>query len=248
MATMFAAVWMAAFLEPLAAGTPRWDTAGLPRVGDTAYDLGRLGFKSVEISGVALSRTRVGIFWGQQDNRSDFLVAFDAAGNLVQTVSVTGLDSDDLEDIAADNEGRLYLADTGTNLRPRDEVRVLRLREPGPGETEASVERSWRVRWPEPGRDCESLVVHGGYAWLVSKVRNAGEATTLARFSLADTHPVITLETLGDLAITSPAAGADLTPDGSLFAISTKAGIYSWTVAGDPAAAVGRTPRFSPST
>ncbi|MBN8249146.1 MAG: hypothetical protein J0L84_17090 [Verrucomicrobia bacterium] len=231
-----------------AAGTPRWDLTGVPRVGDTTHELGRLAFRSLEVSGVVLSRTRVEHFWAIQDDRSNVLIAFNAAGDLVQAVAVTGLDSDDLEDIAADNQGWLYLADTGTNLRPRDEVRVHRVREPGPGVTAVAVERTWRLRWPEAGRDCESLVVHGGHGWLVSKVRDAGQRTTLARFSLSASDPVLTLEVLGDLDISSPAAAADLTPDGGILAISTRAGLYSWGVDGDPASAVRRAPRFSPST
>jgi len=232
----------------LAAGTPRWNVTGALQIGDTTHDVGRLGFRSVEVSGVVLSRTRVDVFWALQDDRSNFLVAFNAAGDLIQTVAVTGLDSDDLEDIAADNQGNLYLADTGTNLRPRNEIRVVRLREPGVAQTVAEVERVWRLRWPEVGLDCESLGVHGGHGWLVSKVREVGQSTRLARFALEDNSALISLEVVGDLDIFSPAAAADLTPDGRLFAVSTRAGIFSWNVAGDPGSAVGRAPWFSPST
>lgn len=243
-----AAVGLLAWSGAAAAGTPRWDLAGAPRIGDTTHDLGRLPFRSLEVSGVVLSRTRVDLFWALQDDRSNGLTAFNAAGDLVQGVTVTGRAFDDLEDLAADNEGWLYLADTGTNLRPRDEVEVHRVREPGPEVTAVAVERTWRLHWPEAGRDCESLVVHGGYGWLVSKVRDAGQRSTLARFSLSDTGAVVTLEVLGDLDISSPAAAADLTPDGGILAISTRAGIYSWKVNGDLASAVGRMPWFSPST
>lgn len=235
-------------LSRAGAGTPHWDLEGAPRVGESVYSLGKVAFKSFEISGIALSRTRTDLFWGIQDEGANLVFAFYSSGQLLQTVEISGLSSEDLEDISADQDGSLYLADTGTNLRARDEVSVYRLREPRPGESVAEIGRRWRLRWPEAGRDCESLVVHGGYGWLVAKIRDDGQRSTLARFSLADTNEIIELEVLGDLDVPTPAAAADLTPDGDQFAISTRAGTYSWQVGGDVASAVGRAPVFSSST
>ena len=237
-----------ASLPRAVAGTPHWDLEGVPRVGDSVYSLGKVAFKSFEISGIALSRTRAGLFWGIEDAGADLVFAFNSSGELIQTVKISGLSSEDLEDISADQDGSLYLADTGTNLNARDEVSVYRIREPRAGETAVGIERRWRLRWPEAGRDCESLVVHGGYGWLVAKIRDDGQRSTLARFSLADTNELIELEVLGDLDVPTPAAAADLTPDGDQFAISTRAGTYSWHVGGDVASAVGRAPVFSSST
>ncbi|HAB15557.1 MAG TPA: hypothetical protein PLX89_15445 [Verrucomicrobiota bacterium] len=233
---------------PAAATTPYWDLKNAKKIGDATYRLSDFEFNSFEISGIVLSRTRANLFWGIQDAGSDLVFGFNSAGQLLQTVAVDGHFSEDLEDIAADNEGYLYLADTGTNLRARDEVSVHRIREPGPDDTTVTVERSWRLTWPETGRDCESMVVHDGYVWLVAKIRDAGQKSTLARFSLADTNAVIRLEVLGDLDALSPAAGADLTPDGDQFAVSSRAGNYYWKVNGNVASAVGRVPVFSPST
>ncbi len=164
---------------------------------------------------------------------------------MLATVKVSGFTPVDIEDIAADSDGNLYLANTGDNTEVRDEVEVVRLPEPAPGATKATVTASWRLRWPDTPRDAESLVIHGGYGWLVARIRNDGEASSLVRFRLDAPGTVQTLEYLGDLPVFDPVAGADLTPDGAQFAVTTKKGAYVWRVDGDLTRALTDWPTFN---
>lgn len=228
------------------AQTPHWSLDNAVLVGDDAYQIGSLADDAgTETSGIVMSRAQVNWFWVHSDGDRNKVYAVDAAGTVLATVKVSGFTPVDVEDIAADSDGNLYLANTGDNTEVRDEVEVVRLPEPAPGATKATVTASWRLRWPDTPRDAESLVIHGGYGWLIARIRNDGEASSLVRFRLDAPGTVQTLEYLGDLPVFDPVAGADLTPDGTLFAITTKKGAYVWRVDGDLSRALTEAPTFS---
>jgi hypothetical protein len=192
----------------------------------------------VEASGLVLSRNRPDVFWTHNDGSRPTLYAMNGDGVRIQTVAVTGFSPTDFEDIATDSDGNLYLADTGDNREQRQTVTVVRVREPAAGELTAAVTAVWTLRWPSGARDAESLFIHGGHGWLIGKIRGIGETSPLMRFPLAATNGLTTLEFVGDLAIDSPAAGADITADGRKLTVLSRAAAYVWTVAGDPARSV----------
>lgn len=227
----------------LHAAGPEWDLGQHEEVAPGVRRVGRIAIpRLVEASGMVLSRSRPDVLWCHNDGNRPYLVAMDHLARPVQDVEVCGFAPQDFEDIAADGSGHLYLSDTGDNAETRGLVRVARIAEPAPGETRVCVERTWTLRWPAGARDAESLFVHGGYGWLVSKVRFAGETTHLMRFPLETPQEVVTLEDLGELDVDSPAAGADLSADGTRLAVITRAAAFVWELSGDPAAAVGRSP------
>lgn len=228
------------------AQTPHWSLEGAPVVGDAVYQVGSLADDAgPETSGIVMSRSRANWFWIHSDGDRNKVYGVDASGAVLATVKVAGFNEVDVEDIAADAEGNLYLANTGDNAEVRDEVEVVRFPEPTPDATKATVTTSWRLRWPDAPRDAESLVIQGGYGWLVARIRLGGEASSLVRFRLDRPDTVQTLEYLGDLPVFDPVAGADLTPDGSQFAITTKKGAYVWRVDGDLTRALTDWPTFS---
>lgn len=222
---------------------PEWPPESSDEVAPGVRRVGRIALpRLVEASGLVLSRNRPDTFWCHNDGNRPYLIAFDHQARLVQDVEVCGFTPQDFEDIAADGSGHLYLSDTGDNAETRGLVRVARIAEPGPGEIRVCVERTWTLRWPDGARDAESLFVHAGYGWLISKVRFAGETTRLMRFPLDSTSEVVTLEDVGELAVDSPAAGADLSADGTRLAVITRAGAFVWELSGNPADAVRQTP------
>lgn len=215
-------------------------------VGNDAYQVGSLADDAgPETSGIVMSRSRVNRFWIHSDGDRSKVYGVDATGAVLDTVKISGFTPVDVEDIAADAAGNLYLANTGDNTEQRGEVEVVRFPEPAPGANKATVTASWRLRWPDAPRDAESLVIQGGYGWLVARIRNGGEASSLVRFRLDAPGTVQTLEYLGDLPVFDPVAGADLTPDGAQFAVTTKKGAYVWRVDGDLTRALTDWPTFS---
>ena len=228
------------------AETPSWGLNEATQLGDDVYEVGSVGSGAgSEVSGIVMSRSRTNWFWSHRDGDRDKVTAFNAKGKVLSTTEVTGFTPVDVEDIAADNAGNLYLANTGDNTEERSEVEVVRFPEPAAGQKKVAVTRSWRLRWPGQARDAESLIIHGGYGWLVARIRQDGEATSLMRFGLETTEAVQTLESLGELQAYNPIAGADLTPDGSQLALTSKRGAYVWQVDGDLTRATREAPFFT---
>jgi len=91
----------------------------------------------VESSGLVASRRYPGVFWTHNDSGSaPVIFAINQRGQALGRFPVQRVSVVDLEDIAIDGNGRLYLADIGADGRSRDRVAVYRIREPNPRGTE----------------------------------------------------------------------------------------------------------------
>lgn len=221
---------------------PEWNLSTLESPAPQIYRVEDAAVSGlVEASGLVLSRTRPDIFWTHNDGARGTIYALDHTGARIQTVTV-GFTPTDFEDIAIDGDGNLYLSDTGDNREQRGSVRVARVREPQAGATTAAVTALWNLKWPSGARDAESLFIHGGYGWLIGKVRGNNETSPLMRFPLSATNGTVTLEYLGDLPIDSPAAGADVSADGRKLVVISRAAAYGWDIDGDPVRAVNTAP------
>lgn len=121
-----------------------------------------------EISGIASSRLRDGVFWLHNDSGGEpRLFAVDSGGVTLASCILDGAVNRDWEDIASvtlDGIPWLYVGDTGDNEKKYGSVTVYRIREP-------MVHATWRdtalsmtperavFRYPDGSRDCEALMV-----------------------------------------------------------------------------------------
>jgi hypothetical protein len=135
-----------------------------------------------ELSGLAASQRHPGVFWAHNDSGNDFQVfALDEAGAVRATLSLTGAEPRDIEDLAvgpcAPGDARpcLWLADTGDNFDRRDEVRLFRLPEP-----ESLADATLPVEvlpftYPDGARDAESLILdaRSGRLAVLTKTRKS---------------------------------------------------------------------------
>ena len=210
----------------------RWSEpafAGIP-------DAGKLG----ELSGMARSNRHDGIFWAMNDgDNAAELVAIDAQAKTRATIQVEGVRNIDWEDVASyEIDGRSYLAiaDTGDNGGIRPELFIHIFEEP---EQLADVTlkpiRSLRFRWADGARDVESMMASGqrGRFYLISKKRVPAELFTLAMDAADGSSPELlsvldgiaqpdakTMNTKGDFGrYRAQITGADLEPDGQVFAV-----------------------------
>jgi hypothetical protein len=229
--------------------------------------VGRLKDKGItESSGLVASRRQPGILYTHNDSGGEPVVfAIKPDGALVRAYRVPAKHND-WEDIAIDDAGRLYVANTGNNQAKRETVEVFRVAEPdvsgGPGggggkegkakkgggrkgESRLRVERSWTVRFPGRPFDCESLFIHGPHAYLVSK-SEIGERAAIYRFPIEGAPADVTLEKVADLSVRRPVTGADVSPDGKRLALVSSgegASLYLYAIGGDVAAAGKAEPR-----
>lgn len=186
-----------------------------------------------ECSGIVRSRVRPGVFWVHNDSGDAArFFAIDAHGDLLGEYALDGARNVDWEDIAADEDGRLYLADTGNNRNKRRDLTVYVCAEPTPPAHATSVLHvpvlaRLRFRYPDQAAfpdssqfnfDCEAMFWNAGRIYLLTKHRS-DIRTTLYRLDPAQTDREQVAEKIGACDIGSPVTAADCTPDGKLLAV-----------------------------
>ena len=189
------------------------------------------------------------------DEARVFAVGLD--GRTRTTWTLPGVQTRDWEDVARgpDEQGRscLWLGDIGDNSASRDRgLLVHRVLEPEPTDREQAdteAPTSFRLRYPGPPRDAETLLVHPrtGRLHLVTKPL-AGVAEVYAAPEVLDPDGPNALELVGRAPTRStgtpggPAIGpaanllvtaGDVAPDGRRVALRTYTDVYEWTVPGD---------------
>lgn len=137
-----------------------------PRRYRAATELGRLHDRNItEASGIVASPTRSRVLWVHNDSGgAPELFCIRPGGSSCGTVTVTGADAFDWEDIASGSQGDLFVGDIGDNEGVRDAITVYRIAEPPPpgrGES-APSEPAQRIDlvYPKARYDAEALLVH----------------------------------------------------------------------------------------
>ena len=199
--------------------------------------IGHIANRSVtESSGLAASRKYSGVFWTHNDGggpRKQALYAMTREGRSLAEFRVVGAVLTDWEDIATDDQGRLFLGDIGNNEARRKQIAVYQMDEPDPKSRGglARVTRGWQLRYPGEPFDCESLFVFQTNGYVVSKVFNDQHAEVY-RFPLTEQPGPLTLERVARLKIDSPVTGADISADGRLLALVAKSGAFVYRTEG----------------
>jgi hypothetical protein len=190
-----------------------------------------------ESSGVVASRRHTDVFWTHNDGggpKKQVLYAIDREGNTRASFSVIDVTLHDWEDIAIDDAGHLYIGDIGNNDAKRHTLTVYEIDEPNPQAGAGSIapKRAWKLKFPGPPFDCESLFVWKDQGYVVSKVFNNARAQ-IFRFPLKETNEPLTLELVATTKIKSPVTGADISADGTLLGLVAKNGAYVFRIDGD---------------
>jgi hypothetical protein len=244
-ATLIAAAAAAAAGPENAPATRPAAAAGLK------FHAGRLPKSIGESSGLVASRRHAGVFWTLNDSGNPpALFAIERDGTLIREYPVASKNVD-WEDLAIDDDGHLYIADTGNNDRRRTEVRILQVDEPDPhaplqGDTpKLRVRANWRLKYPE-GKpfDCEAVFVLAGRAYLLPKKLD-GSRAEIFRVDLAGAaaegdranRPLTPERIAGLPAVRAPVTAADVSPDGKRLAVLTVFGPYVFEINGDVAGA-----------
>jgi hypothetical protein len=135
----------------------------------------------------------------------------------------------DWEDIALDDDGNLYIADTGNNANSRRDLGVYVVREPDPEHTAVARAVEWlEFRYPDqdafpPAQknfDCEAIFWARGKLYFLSKHR-ADANTKLYRMDAAEPFVRNPLTLLDSFEIGGMVTAADATTDGQRLAVLT---------------------------
>ncbi|MGE5609165.1 MAG: hypothetical protein ACM359_07915 [Bacillota bacterium] len=201
-----------------------WKSEGQPSSGLAACQIGSIQDRAIaESSGIIASRKHPGVFWTHNDQGNDpILFAINRDGQLISQFRIDAK-NDDWEDIAIDDAGNLYIGNIGNNGGKRDAIEVLRIGEPDPYNPASStqplkVAQAWHLAFPDEPFNCESLFIHQGKGYLISKATRR-QAAGLYSFPL-DTQPeTIVLQEVATLPIHSPVTAADISADGQFLAV-----------------------------
>lgn len=198
----------------------------------TVRTLGRIDAPEItESSGIIASRRHPGVFWTVNDGGNPAaLYAIDRNGRRLATVTLADVRNVDVEALADDHEGRIYVADVGNNQGSRKTVVVHRLPEPPVRDQQDGYrsEASWELRYPGKPFDCEALFVWKDRGYLLSKRRDLGNAG-LYEFDLALSTPQ-TLRKIAELRIVTPVTSADISRDGTRVAVGTVGGVFLFRI------------------
>lgn len=158
MSIIVATAWPTGLVaDPMSLGSARATVSIVGLVTDPRID---------EISGLAASRRRDGLFWAHNDSGNpNSIFALTPAGAVVAEFAVAGVRNIDWEDIASfELDGRpwLLIADIGDNGGLRPTIHLVLIPEPDLStDRGGTVAPEWvlTARWPDGPRDAESVAV-----------------------------------------------------------------------------------------
>ncbi len=200
-----------------------------------------------EVSGIAASRVREGIFYAHADHgNAAELHAFERTGTYDGVHPVSGVTNGDWEDIAAgpcpDGSPCLVLGDIGDNDFVRQTIAVVLLPEPGGAGEEIRPIGVLEAAYPDGPHDAETLLVHpcDGAIYVITKEIPAG----VYRFPPEAGKGVVTLEKVASLDVArwiddqgvvmgAGLTGGDWDEHGERLVVRSNLAVWEWTT--DPA-------------
>jgi hypothetical protein len=218
-------------------------TAGDLCAGAQAAPAGRVAHPALtEASGLAASRTQPGLLWSHNDSGGDPEVfAIGQDGGDRGRWSLPGAGARDWEDMAlgpgaGDATGVLYLGDIGDNDARREDVVVYRADEPqvprGAAGGELAEVEALTLTYADGPHDAEALLADPvtGDLFVVTKQSGGGPAGAYRIPARTAGGTTTEMARVGDVAGTggSPVTGGDISPDGSVIALRTYAGVLLW--------------------
>ncbi|WP_354698738.1 PE-PGRS family protein [Paraconexibacter sp. AEG42_29] len=199
--------------------------------------LGRLRDPALdELSGLARSRRNPSVLFANEDSgAAPVLTVARTDGTVLGTVSVTGAEAVDWEDIASgrgpDDRAVLFVADIGDNAAARSSVQVYRLAEPGPAGGATGLATRLDLRYPDGPHDAEALLADPLRRELVivTKALGGGRAYTVpASVAGGDATAGTTTLRRGPAIDLGWVTAGDVSGDGRVVALRTYTSLAVW--------------------
>lgn len=196
----------------------------------TVAAIGRLDRKHVsESSGLELAGVE-GDLWTHADGGNTArLYRITRQGDLLQTLDLTPLQNIDWEDLAQDDERRLYLGDFGNNQNKRRNLCIYRLSGPSLQQVDTISfhypdQHKFPPRKPHRNFDCEAFYYHQDSLYLFTK--NRGEGRWLKQYVLPARPGHYTARLADSIQLQSWVTSADISPDGKRVALLGRGYVY----------------------
>ncbi|WP_235337455.1 hypothetical protein [Pontibacter korlensis] len=187
----------------------------VPSTPDNVEVLAKLPKEVDESSGIVAIAT--GVYLTHNDSRNKpYLYKQTAAGKTLQTIRLN-LSNVDWEDITKDDEGNLYIADTGNNKNNRQDLAIYKVSLANPEQVKAirfsyEDQKEFPPKEEERNFDSEALFWDNDKLYLVSKDRGRGETAKL--YQLPDEPGSYEAQLIGSTKLETKVTAADISPDG----------------------------------
>jgi hypothetical protein len=191
-----------------------------------------------ESSGVEYWAERKSYLTHNDAGNKPHLYVVNEKGELQETIKLK-LPNVDWEDLARDDKGNLYIADTGNNNNKRRELAVYKLRPDKPDQLEAirytyEDQKAFPPAKKDMNYDVEAIFWHSGKLYLVSKDR--GQKETAKVYELPDKAGTYKAKLVGKHKLGVPVTGAASSPSGNTVALVSEGGLHIFKNVSKPAA------------
>ena len=150
-------------------------------------------------------------------------------GKLLKKYTISGASNEDWEDLTSDNQGHVYIADTGNNNGKRTNLKIYKVNASNPGQAQiisftyddkpeaGTPKKGKKSKKPAVSFDCEAVFWHNGNLYLVTKDRNNSNEARL--YVLPDAPGSHTAKLVSTKAMNEKITGASISPDGNRLAL-----------------------------
>lgn len=158
-------------------------------------------------------------------------------GKLVNTYKLN-LPNVDWEDLAKDDKGNLYIADTGNNDNKRKELAIYKTSLNNPSKAEAirftyADQEQYPPAKKDMNFDCEAIFWHDGNIYLIS--RDRGQKQTSKIYLLPDKPGKYEAKLIGSHKINTQVTGADISPGADMVALISEEKLHLFSNVTNPA-------------
>ncbi|MCF7794220.1 MAG: hypothetical protein K9N09_10040 [Candidatus Cloacimonetes bacterium] len=201
-----------------------------------------------ESSAIIKSRMWNDVYWTLNDSGGkNMIFPFNRKGELLRAewykeyqggVYLAGTMNIDWEEMAVDNDGNIYVCDSGNNGNARRDLAVYMLKDPNP-EFSGTVNylKKMHFYYPEQTQypavpnnfDCEAVFWANGKLYFLTKHR-ADSLTRLYRMDSMNANIENPLTYLATFDINGMVTAADVTPDGKNLAVLTYDNVWIFSV------------------
>lgn len=181
-----------------------------------------------ESSGIAVLPQKGSYLTHNDAGNKPYLYKLNEQGKLVETIKLN-LKNVDWEDLAQDDAGNIYIADTGNNNNRRRDLTVYRVNLENPQQTEAirysyEDQEEFPPSKKEQNFDSEALFWHGDNLYIITKDRGQRETAKVYQIpAQAGNHKA---KLIGSYKTRKEITGADISPDGNTVALLSEERIH----------------------
>lgn len=192
------------------------------------------GNKLGELSGI-IAALRPGEYWGHNDRGNDpKLYRFNLQGNILQTVTLRGIENDDWEAISRSPDGNLLIGGFGDNEESRDEYRIYQIPEPKTGMRDIKTVKKYAFQYPDgKSKNAEAFFVLGNKIYLITKEKDKDVRPAIFCIDKLIESSLITARLVSTLAIDGIVTDAAYSPTQKILAVLTYAGIGIFRVSSE---------------